>query len=329
MSLQAPENSARIIEAARRVEAGELVAFPTETVYGLGADAANPQAVAKIYAAKGRPREHPLIVHIADQSQLERWALAIPLPAIRLAQALWPGPLTMVLKHRPGAADACLGGQDTIALRCPAHPMALALLRAFRGGQGGIAAPSANRFGRVSPTTAAHVREELGDSVTMVLDGGPCEVGIESTIIDLSQRRPTLLRPGMITRAMLEAILGEPVGDPTDHSPRVSGSLLSHYAPSVPARLLNAAALDRATATLTRQDAVLSLRPRPPTLVGSIPWIALTPEPRVYARQLFAALRALDVEGVSQILIEDVPGGSDWEGIRDRLQRAATAPDKR
>ena len=208
--------------AVELLKAGELVGIPTETVYGLGADAANPAAVAKIFAAKGRPADHPLIVHIPGASHLERWAVDIPDLAYELAEDFWPGPLTLILRRAPGVPDAVTGGQDTVGLRVPGHPVALDLLRAFAaaGGSGGIAAPSANRFGRISPTTADHVREELGDAVALVLDGGACAVGIESTIIDLSSGKPMLLRPGHITPAAIEAVCGELPTAPGAAAPR-------------------------------------------------------------------------------------------------------------
>jgi L-threonylcarbamoyladenylate synthase len=210
-----------IERAVALLRAGELVAFPTETVYGLGADAANPAAVAKIFAAKGRPQDHPLIVHLDGAAQLDAWARDIPAYAFELAEAFWPGPLTLILKRQPGVPDAVTGGQDTVGLRVPGHPLALELLRAFGGG---LAAPSANRFGRISPTTARHVREELGEAVAMVLDGGPCQVGIESTILDCTGGAPRILRPGMVGAPALGRVLGRMPGYGAAGGPRVSGS---------------------------------------------------------------------------------------------------------
>jgi L-threonylcarbamoyladenylate synthase len=240
-----------IARAAALLRAGELVAFPTETVYGLGADARNPEAVAKVFAAKGRPADHPLIVHLASADALDAWATDIPAYARKLARSLWPGPLTLILKKQRRVPDAVTGGQDTVGLRVPAHPLALQLLQAFAGADnGGIAAPSANRFGRISPTTAQHVRDEfqlaLGDRVVMVLDGGPCDVGIESTIVDCSRGGPVLLRPGAISAGRIAAVCGRfPVsaGQPSAPNeapvPRASGTLAAHYAPSTPLLLVS------------------------------------------------------------------------------------------
>ncbi|HSM22928.1 MAG TPA: L-threonylcarbamoyladenylate synthase, partial [Rubrivivax sp.] len=229
--------------AAALLAAGELVAFPTETVYGLGARADNDAAVARIFAAKGRPADHPLIVHVADAAAALVFASSVNEAARRLMHAFWPGPLTVILPRRPGCAAAAAGGQASIGLRLPAHPVALALLReAARLGVPGVAAPSANRHGRVSPTTAAHVRQEFGEALA-VLDGGACAVGIESAIVDCTQGRATLLRPGQITRAALESVLGAPLGAPDAASPRAPGTLASHYAPAAPVHLLDAAQL--------------------------------------------------------------------------------------
>src|SRR5690606_3795458 len=239
--------------AAALLKAGELVAFPTETVYGLGADATNPAAVARIFAAKGRPSNHPVIVHVRDKDDAARWAAALPRAAHVLMDRFWPGPLTLILARAAGVPDAVTGGQDTVGLRCPDHPVAQALLQAFAdaGGSGALAAPSANRFGRISPTTAQHVASEFGDQVPLVLDAGACQVGIESTILDLSRGRPVLLRPGHVGAAELQDALGETVwlpdgraavqemtaqdraadpGVPSDtRTPRVSGALAAHY----------------------------------------------------------------------------------------------------
>jgi L-threonylcarbamoyladenylate synthase len=235
MSERGGIDPANIARAADLLHAGDLVAFPTETVYGLGADATNAAAVAKIFAAKGRPADHPLIVHIPGVSHLGRWARDVPPQAYQLAAAFWPGPLTMILKRQPGVPDLVTGGQDTVGLRIPDHVVARQLLAAFAGG---IAAPSANRFGHISPTTAAHVHEELGAAAAFVLDGGPCGIGIESTIVDLSRDRPAVLRPGAITREQLETALGiapdEGAADNFPDAPRVSGSLAAHYAPITP-----------------------------------------------------------------------------------------------
>ena len=258
MPVQEGYSDASIRACAAALQAGELVAFPTETVYGLGADAASDTAVAKIFVAKGRPSEHPLIVHVDDTRQgadgVARFARDVPAFADALMRAFWPGPLTVILPRQPQVASAAAGGQDSIGLRCPAHPVALALLRACRAlGVMGLAAPSANQFGRVSPTTAAHVRDEFGDALR-VLDGGPCQVGIESTIVDCTRSEPVLLRPGAIDLAQLEAACGQRVWLPEQAelelggaaAPRASGTLEAHYAPRAKLRLMDAKALQTA-----------------------------------------------------------------------------------
>ncbi|RTL48047.1 MAG: threonylcarbamoyl-AMP synthase [Rhodocyclaceae bacterium] len=320
-----------ISRAVRLLRAGELVGIPTETVYGLAADAANPAAVAKIFAAKGRPADHPLIVHIADGAQLPLWAKDIPDAAYQLADAFWPGPLTLILKRQPTVPDAVTGGQDTVGLRVPNHPLTLELLRMFTaaGGSGGVAAPSANRFGRISPTTADHVREELGDAVPLVLDGGPCAVGIESTIVDLSRGTPVILRPGAITAADIERVLHtdtvrpEPV-EGREASPRVSGSLDAHYAPTTPLRLVASADLQRAVEdelAAGRRCAVLSFQAIAPR--HGLQHYPASHDPAGYAHDLYAALRNLDQSGAQVILVEDLPQGPHWLAVKDRLTRAA------
>ena len=312
-----------IIEAVRRLEAGELVGVPTETVYGLAADAENPDAVAKIYAAKGRPADHPVIVHVHRQADLGHWAAEVPEAARRLAAAFWPGPLTLILPRRPGVAQACAGGQDTIGLRCPSHPVAQAVLALFKGGQGGLAAPSANRFGRISPTTAAHVRAELGDSL-LVLDGGACAVGIESTIVDCTAQPPRILRPGQLQAADLAAALGvteQELLRPTEGSPRVAGALPAHYAPRTPLLLRSGADIDADWPAWAAGIGVLALHPSPTG--PSANWVALPADATIYARELYAAMRALDVGGFRQIWVESVPLTADWLALRDRLGRAA------
>jgi L-threonylcarbamoyladenylate synthase len=316
-----PQLEREIDAAARLLDAGQLVAFPTETVYGLGADAANPAALARIFAAKGRPTDHPLIVHLASPAEVEDWAREFPEPAQRLARAFWPGPLTLVLPRAAGVSDLVTGGQQTVALRVPSNAIAQALLRRFGRG---VAAPSANRYGRVSPTCAAHVREELGEHVDLVLDGGDCEVGLESTIVACRDGEVTLLRPGNITLADLERIVG-PVQTAGSAAPRVPGSLRSHYAPSTPVELASEDSIDRrcmeegpAAATL----AVLSRRSRP-TGCRALAWRTLPADPAGFGHALYAALRELDASGAARILVETVPGSGDWAAIRDRLQRAS------
>jgi L-threonylcarbamoyladenylate synthase len=315
---------AAIAQAAQALRAGELVGIPTETVYGLAADADNEAAVAQIFAAKGRPTDHPLIVHVASSAQVARYAAQVPDFAQRLIDAFWPGPLTLILPRRPGVAAAAAGGQDSIGLRCPSHPVAQALLRACGLG---LAAPSANRFGRVSPTTAAHVQAELG-SALLVLDGGPCPVGIESTLVDCTRGAPVVLRPGQITREQLQAACGRSVGQPAEPdaaAPRASGTLESHYAPQARVRLMQADELAQrmqALGTLANNLALWSRQP-PPQLGAGVLWRAQPPRAQDAARELFATLRELDLHGVQQIWVELPPETPDWEGVRDRLKRAA------
>ncbi len=319
-----------IARAAAILRAGGLVAFPTETVYGLGADAANPAAVAKIFAAKGRPQDHPVIVHIAGAEWLARWAIDIPAEARTLAAKFWPGPLTMILKRAPGVPDCVTGGQDTVGLRVPGHPTALALLRAFSGEEGGkhysgIAAPSANKFGRISPTTAEHVRAELGNAVDLVLEGGDCAVGIESTIVDLSRGRAVLLRPGRITREELALALGTEVALPDARAPRVSGALASHYAPATPLYLAATNELPQRLAALAGKKLAVLARVEPPAGLREVIWHIAPREAAAYAHELYASLRRLDAMGCAAILVEAPPEAAEWQGVRDRLKRAASA----
>lgn len=313
-----------IARAVAVLRAGGLVAFPTETVYGLGADAANPQAVNKVYAAKGRPRDHPLIVHIASVAHLNAWARDIPPAAYALAQAFWPGPLTLILKRARGVSDSVTGGQDTIALRVPAHPLAQALLQAFGGGMVG---PSANRFGHVSATTAGHVRAEFGDGVDCVLDGGACAVGIESTIVDLSGAQPALLRPGGISAAQIEAVLGLPLAAPGADAPRAPGTLAKHYAPQTPLMLVEGDVIDELARSFARQGqrvAVLARSAQRP-LIATVVWVAAPDIAAAYAHDLYANLRQLDAAGCDVMLVEAAPATADWAAVRDRLARAAAS----
>lgn len=360
---------AALAAAAQCLRAGGLLGLPTETVYGLAADADNDAAVAQIFAAKGRPADHPLIVHVANAAAAEHYASDIPAFARALMAAFWPGPLTLILPRRPGVATAAAGGNPTVGLRCPAHPVAQALLQQLNWGQipinsdlsvainnwgqspinlgeknefskqlesdpnclrvWGLAAPSANVFGRVSPTTAAHVQQEFGDGL-LILDGGPCQVGIESTIIDCSRGQPVLLRPGAITPEQVQAVCGlkvlrkEDLPATAELTPKASGTLASHYAPRARVRLMAAPALRAALAEV----------PGPPaigvwarcTLPALAPWVMVRPMPSsaaAAAQQLFATLRALDAAAVSQIWIEAPPDTPDWDGVRDRLQRAS------
>jgi L-threonylcarbamoyladenylate synthase len=310
--------SPEVRRAAEALQRGGLVGFPTETVYGLGADASSRKAVARLYAAKRRPVDHPVIVHFADAKQAFEWAREVPEGAHKLAEKFWPGPLTLVLKRSGKAGDFVTGGQDTIGVRVPAHPVAQELLKAFGGG---IAAPSANRFGQVSATTAAHVREDLGKDVELVLDGGPSEVGIESTIVDLSGEGAVLLRPGRISRLALEQVLGTLVQEKRADSPRHAGGLERHYAPKTPARLVPPHELDREIARLRDKVAVLAFS-RPDERVDY--WLRMPREPLGYAQRLYAALRELDGAGCESILIEAPPETPEWAGVRDRLVRATS-----
>jgi L-threonylcarbamoyladenylate synthase len=311
-----------IEKAVALLKRGELVAFPTETVYGLGADATKTDAVAKIFAAKGRPADHPLIVHLPGDDHLDRWARDIPDTAYELAEAFWPGPLTLILKRLPHVIDAITGAQDTVGLRVPGHPVALELLRAF---DGGVAAPSANRFGRISPTTAQHVRDDLGDAVAMVLDGGACPVGIESTILDLSSKEPTILRPGMIAAVDIGRVLGCMPSAGRANAPRVSGSLESHYAPRTPLSLLPPDAIIFAVReALAKNERLAVLAPMAcPITDERIVWQAAPSEPGLFARELYSNLRALDVLGCTRIVVQKPPASEAWRAIADRLQRAA------
>ncbi|MBI5897595.1 MAG: threonylcarbamoyl-AMP synthase [Rhodocyclales bacterium] len=312
-----------VSRAAAMLRAGDLVAFPTETVYGLGADAGNAAAVARVFAAKGRPADHPLIVHLPDAGHLDRWAIDIPQAARKLAAAFWPGPLTLILKRHPSVIDAITGGQETVGLRVPRHPLALQLLREF---DGGVAAPSANRFGHVSPTTAAHVRDELGAAVGMVLDGGPCQVGIESTILDLSSGAPRILRPGMLDAVALAEVLGTaPTSGAEGAAPRVSGSLESHYAPTTPMRLVAESAMAQALAAALGHDQRVAVFAslRPETGDSKLIWRQASRDPAAYAHDLYARLREFDTLGCDLILVAAPPVDEAWRAVNDRLQRAA------
>lgn len=317
---------ASIARAVDLLRAGELVAFPTETVYGLGADARNATAVKKIFAAKGRPADHPLIVHVAGADALMDWARDVPPEALALGLAFWPGSLTLILARGADVPDEVTGGQDTIGLRVPNHPLALQLLRAFGGG---LAAPSANRFGRISPTTAEHVREELGDRVPLILDGGACQVGIESTILDLSRGKPVILRPGAISGLDIARVLGEAPAlkgaAEQGAAPRVSGSLAAHYAPRTPLRLIASDRLRDFVNALRhsgRPCGVLAHSQGP--LAGEpYVWRMLPADPAGYAHDLYAALRELDAAGLATIAVEMPPRTPAWAAIHDRLARAA------
>jgi L-threonylcarbamoyladenylate synthase len=322
---------AAVAEAAERLAAGELVAFPTETVYGLGARADDETAVARIFAAKGRPSDHPLIVHLASAEHAEVFAASLSADARRLMAAFWPGPLTLILPRRPGVATAAAGGQGSIGLRVPSHPVALALLHASaQRGVAGVAGPSANRFGRVSPTTAAHVAQEFGPDLC-VLDGGICEVGIESAIVDCTRPQPALLRPGQLSRDQIQAVLGAPLAAPDAQSPRASGTLDAHYAPSVPVRLWEAHELQALLAQAPPAGAGMvgvysRVAPAAASGWSSLGLYRAMPSgAAAVAHELFSVLRELDAADVRAIWVERPPAGAEWDGVRDRLQRAAAA----
>lgn len=317
-----------IAQAARVLAAGGLVAFPTETVYGLGADAASAAAVAGIFAAKGRPSDHPLIVHVPDAAAVHRFASQVPAVAQRLMQAFWPGPLTLILPRREGVAAAAAGGQDSIGVRCPAHPVAHALLLACAALQPpvlGLAGPSANRFGRVSPTTAAHVASEFPDDL-LVLDGGATPVGIESAIVDCTRGVPVLLRPGTLSRPEIEAACGERLWLPDElagAAPRASGTLESHYAPHAKVRLMDGKSLQTALDLLGADAAGIAVYARSPLRTRATHYRRMPDDAGETARQLFAALRDFDAAGVKLIWVESPPDSPEWDGVRDRLRRAA------
>ena len=318
--------------AAAALQQGRLLGLPTETVYGLAADSDNDAAVAQIFAAKGRPANHPLIVHVADAAAITRYAREVPVFAQQLIDAFWPGPLTLILPRLPHAAKASTGGQDSVGLRCPSHPVAHAVLRACQQLDPpvwGVSAPSANKFGRVSPTTAEHVATEFGEEL-LVLDGGACEVGIESTIVDCTRGVPVLLRPGAITRAQIAAACGiAPLSkeELPAHTPRASGTLEAHYAPNAKVRLMDAKALQAGLDLLGSDAAHLAVYARTP-LRAPEPQVLLRRMPQdaeAAAQELFAALRGFDDAGVRLLWIEWPPATPEWEGVRDRLQRAAAA----
>lgn len=317
------DSAATIAEAVTILRGGGVVAFPTETVYGLGADAVNVDAVRRVFAIKGRPADHPLIVHLAAADALDDWAQAIPDAARELARTYWPGPLTLVLPRRALVPDAVTGGQDSVALRVPAHPVALQLIAAA----GALVAPSANRFGRVSPTTAAHVRDELGGAVDLVVDGGSCAVGVESTIVSLLGAAPVLLRPGAITPAQIEALLGEPLAL-RGEGVRAPGVLPAHYAPATPLELVARADLAARAARLVARNmrvAVLGLGEPAPGMPAAVQQLPMPGAADACARTLYSTLRAVDAVGYDILLVEMPPDRPAWLAVRDRLGRAARA----
>lgn len=311
---------ARALDCLRR---GLPVAFPTETVYGLGADAASAAAVAAVYRIKRRPADHPLIVHVGQAEALAAWACPDE-RARRLAEAFWPGPLTLVLVRRPEAPAHACAGHPTVGVRCPSHPVAQRLLAAFAAAGGlGIAAPSANRFGRISPTRASHVRDDLGEDVALILDGGDAEIGLESTIVDLSTDRVRLLRPGAITASAIAAVLGTPVAGADAQAPRVPGSLAAHYAPRTPVEVLDAAALEARIAQLRARGLRLAAWTGARPSARILAWLPAPGDPQERGRQLYDTLRRLDGMGADRILVEATPPGEAWDALRDRLARAA------
>ena len=331
MPLLDGSDPAQLRAAARLLAQGELLAFPTETVYGLGARADDDRAVAAIVAAKGRPADHPLIVHVTGVDAGRAFAAAWPAAAQVLAARFWPGPLTLIVPRRPNLAAAAAGGQDSIGLRCPDHPVARTLLQeASDLGVAGVAGPSANRFGRVSPTCAAHVAEEFGPALA-VLDGGPCREGIESAIVDCTGETPALLRPGTLGRDTLQAVLGAALGltlgGRRADGPRAPGMLASHYAPRAAVHLAPAVALVPAlrAAAAAYPGAALGVYSRvEPQAGGRISHRTMPSQPARVAHELFAVLRDFDAQGVAQVWVEAPPEGPAWEGVRDRLERAAT-----
>lgn len=323
------EQKARIDQAAQIIIAGGTVAFPTETVYGLGADASNTDAVQEIFRIKQRPIHHPLIVHIGTHSELDFWAQDIPKPARQLAQHCWPGPLTLILQRSRYVSDAVTGGQNTVGLRMPVHPVAQALLSAI-GPHKALAAPSANRFGRISPTTAAHVQQELGSDVDFILDGGPCEIGLESTIVSFQDRIPHIHRPGGVSIATIESVLGAAVVHNQDHvaSLRTPGSLPAHYAPQTPLSIFPTPEIWQQAFLLAEQNQRIlvltwSDSAKPPTRNPMIEHFAMPMEPKLYGKHLYAKLHQFDQAGFDYLLLESPPNHPHWLAIKDRLQRAS------
>ncbi len=309
-----------IEKAVETLRAGDLVVFPTETVYGLGANAANPAAVRKIFEVKGRPADHPVIVHLDDPRYLHRWVSDVPPAAERLANMFWPGPLTLILPKADNVNEIVTGGQDSIGIRIPSHPMAQQLLTAFGGG---IAAPSANRYGHLSPTKPEHVRDELGDAVHVLLDGGDSPIGLESTIVSCLNNEVRLLRPGFITRSQVTQVVGElTVGG---SAPRAPGDRAQHYAPSTPLEIVATDDLEvRAGEFVARQEKVAVLAMRPPLhTTRYMTWINAGKKPDQYAHNLYNHLRTLDRAGCVRILVQELPQDERWAAILDRLQRAS------
>jgi L-threonylcarbamoyladenylate synthase len=315
-------SQAELEAAVDALRDGELVAFPTETVYGLGANASNPAAVRKVFELKDRPPSHPVIVHIDQQKYLRRWVRELTPEAEKLADAFWPGPLTLVLPRGEGVHDVVTGGQDTVAIRIPSHPMARQLLDAFGGG---IAAPSANRYGRLSATRAEHVQDEFGDAVKVILDGGECQLGLESTIVSCIAGEVRLLRPGAVTLTQLRGVAGSVSIGPDKSSPRVPGNAASHYAPATPLTIVPGGEIDALAESLSeggQRIAVLAQR-LPMKTYETVTWINAGKRAEAFGHDLYANLRTLDKAGCARILVQEVPGDERWDAVRDRLARAA------
>jgi L-threonylcarbamoyladenylate synthase len=327
LSFILPNTDENIERAVATLRAGEVIGLPTETVYGLAADASNTNAVAKIFAMKGRPADHPLIVHLANASDARAWASEWPDTAEKLANAFWPGPMTLIVKRAKHVRDAVTGGQDTVGLRVPSHPVAQRVLQAF---EGGLAAPSANKFGHVSPTSAQHVASEFADDELLILDGGACDVGVESTIIDVSGKTPRILRPGRVRAHEIERVLSQPLvnltAKATTNVPRVSGSLDSHYAPRKTTVMLEGDALE------IFLDASRDAGKRVGLIFHSSRFAKAKANERValshesaaqFEHDIYAALRKLDESRIDLIAIETPPMGSDWDAVNDRMRRAS------
>lgn len=309
-----------IDKAAALTLNGMLVAIPTETVYGLAADITNEKSLKALYAAKGRPADHPVIVHIGDKTQLFELAENIDEDTHKLIDAFWPGPLTLVFKKKHSVSDMVTGGQDTVAIRMPQHPIALAFLKAVNCG---IAAPSANKFGKVSPTKAEHVANDLSNEVAYILDGGTCDVGVESTILDMSSSTKQILRPGKITATMLEEVLGYKVELKEKSQVRVPGSLSSHYAPVKPISILSSNNLENGIAQIVSSKKGVSVLSFNKPDAGECHWLEASSDPALYTRDFYTNLRKLDNFDCDTIVIEALPEGQEWTAVKDRLKRAA------
>ena len=319
-----------IDQALSVLNRGGLVAIPTETVYGLAADATNEKAIAAVFHAKGRPVDHPLLVHIAHGSDIFEWVRHCPEGAHRLIDHFWPGPLTLILPKQPAVLDIITASEDTVGLRCPDQPTTQDLLKKFGKG---LVAPSANRFGKISPTTADHVKAELGDCVDFILDGGPCTVGIESTIIDYSKGYPILVRPGHIQPADIEAVCDEAVRLP-DHTamPKAPGTLAAHYAPSTPLTILSASEILQSVSEGRLQTPAAIMTQKISLCLQSknqdITWIKMPQNTAAYAQQLYDTLRQLDNGQFCRIYVESLPKTARWQAIDDRLSRAAVGSNQ-